>query len=600
MSFHRFLHRLISCCCIPCSWTRNDSNIERDQDNEETASALHTHGTGAHTQDHSPDSSELQPTQISTEVTIDIRAAVLPTAERKTISSELIPLHSTDPQLSAAQILRARELCEWNSLSLGWRVMVDPALESKRAAGQVIKRTHFYFNVWTGRTVWEAPRGVQRTLENQMFDAHIPGVEKYCTPIQTLRKWMHTDMKLNLVLWPHAAQSSSQQRQNMQVLRPLLCGFDIRGRAPSLWHLLFYAHVIRRELGLYPPDFLHAYGLRTILLADGLSLGIQSRMAIPLLRSGVLILDPRLEEISYVANVMHHELFHIIDVGLIWRAGEAERIRERDKSATVMPVGTKMVFLDDEEDWSSPRPFDFTTPCPQSLRGPDPLPPFAIEAAARLHSVPDYGWNALNNPPSFRYGSGGEKARGKEQWLSASTNTDALSPGGVGTSATVPSTSGMLGFLNAYSQSAVEEDKAEIFASVMRHSPITSIDDTTHIVDSILRAKGAEIRRRLEWGSSAIDETFWMRVREHTPHPERAALALTSSATNAAANPQFGFNSLINNERAQDSSNSVLNHSSHQPSIGQWEEKRTHEGLLYYFHSTTKQTSWLKPTHMRS
>ena len=84
------------------------------------------------------------------------------------------------------------------------------------------------------------------------------------------------------------------------------------------------------------------------------------------------------------------------------------------------------------------RPLDSASDCgrnPESV-GTDPL------------------WHCLN-PPGFRYGDGGAQDRDGTATISPHSEVDI----GVGTA-----------FLNRYSMAAIEEDKAEVYAGLMRHS----------------------------------------------------------------------------------------------------------------------------------
>jgi hypothetical protein len=346
-------------------------------------------------------------------------------------------------------------------------------------------------------------------------------------------------------------------------------------------------------------------------------------MAIHLLRSGTLVLDPRLEEICYVTNVLHHEFWHMIDVGLIWRATEAARLRQMEKdnyrradehiavnrgshADGANGAGVAPMLFDDDEDWSEEeeRPFDFTTPLPASLRGP--LADSALVEAVRLHSVPDVLWARLNAPGFFGYGEGGHRNRGKNLFLSSSAGTGSpSSPPGGGTGGLAP------GFLNGYSQTAVEEDKAEVFAALMRHSDATSFlsdnegSDGEAVAtvaeagtgDTILRAKARELRRRLEWGSDSIDASFWMRVQQHTPHPARAALSSSPPLPSLSANaPSSSPQNAVTAAPTTTATSAVAG----APASADWKAMRTHEGHEYYFNTTTKQTSWIKPAHMNN
>lgn len=102
----------------------------------------------------------------------------------------------------------------------------------------------------------------------------------------------------------------------------------------------------------------------------------------------------------------------------------------------------------------------------------------------------DDGWSALN-PPGFRYGDGGRNAQNKSE-------TSLL-------------TQKFPGFLNHYSTTGVEEDKAEIFANL--------IVDFEHVEaraqsDMVLNAKCEALKESLSKFSPEMNETFWRKVRE--------------------------------------------------------------------------------------
>jgi hypothetical protein len=70
------------------------------------------------------------------------------------------------------------------------------------------------------------------------------------------------------------------------------------------------------------------------------------------------------------------------------------------------------------------------------------------------------------------------------------------------------------GFLNRYSMTAIEEDKAELYAGMIRqyHSII-------HSKDLILVEKAKIIKLRLYQFCNDMDEEFWKRVASHVPYP---------------------------------------------------------------------------------
>jgi hypothetical protein len=159
--------------------------------------------------------------------------------------------------------------------------------------------------------------------------------------------------------------------------------------------------------------------------------------------------------------------------------------------------------------------------------------------------------------------------------------------------------------LNGYSQSAVEEDKAEIYAALMR-APAALLDDSG-TTDLVIRAKAREIKRRMEWSCGDINEEFWNRLRQHTPHPQRPLH--NSSAGGGAGNGTSSSNGTTNGggggatvaAAAFDSSTIAHQQQASSPSqqspppAEEWVSMLTHEGHAYWFNRTTKQTSWIAP-----
>ena len=101
----------------------------------------------------------------------------------------------------------------------------------------------------------------------------------------------------------------------------------------------------------------------------------------------------------------------------------------------------------------------------------------------------DPTWEALN-PPGVRYGHGGWAARRDPE---AGVDTDRYP-----------------GFLNSYSKSAVEEDKAVVFAYLVAR-PSYLAGRTT--ADPILRAKVDRMKELLVAFCPEIDESFWEKAR---------------------------------------------------------------------------------------
>ncbi len=97
----------------------------------------------------------------------------------------------------------------------------------------------------------------------------------------------------------------------------------------------------------------------------------------------------------------------------------------------------------------------------------------------------DADWDALNRS-GFRYGSGGRNAQTK-------SDTGTL-------------TSKYPGFLNHYSTTGVEEDKAEVFSMLLT--------DPKHVAkriasDQVLRAKVQHMKKLMRRHCKEVDEKFW-------------------------------------------------------------------------------------------
>ena len=144
----------------------------------------------------------------------------------------------------------------------------------------------------------------------------------------------------------------------------------------------------------------------------------------------------------------------------------------------------------------------------------------------RFCAVPDPAWAALNDP-SFRYGDGG---------LPACSDTESAYTGRVRGRAERGS------FPSRYAQSGMEEDRAEVWAALVRdrHS-------ITHARDGRLRQKGAELERRVkEWSGGLLDEQWWQRTQKaggganfsHTRHERTVWGRLTKGRWVSITNPK--------------------------------------------------------------
>ncbi len=102
----------------------------------------------------------------------------------------------------------------------------------------------------------------------------------------------------------------------------------------------------------------------------------------------------------------------------------------------------------------------------------------------------DDGWSALN-PKGFKYGTGGENAQGD---YTAVMTDDSLP-----------------GFMNKYSMTGVEEDKAEMYAYMVVE--INTVEKRA-ATDKVIRAKMQRIKEILDKVCSKVDESFWDEARK--------------------------------------------------------------------------------------
>jgi len=112
----------------------------------------------------------------------------------------------------------------------------------------------------------------------------------------------------------------------------------------------------------------------------------------------------------------------------------------------------------------------------------------------------DERWESLN-PAEFKYGSGGRTAQDLQQ---TSVLTDKFS-----------------GFLNHYSTTGVEEDKAELLANLIVNP--TYVEDRA-TKDHVLKAKVARLRELLVSFCPDMNDEFWEKVRK-MKRPGVAAIA---------------------------------------------------------------------------
>jgi hypothetical protein len=226
----------------------------------------------------------------------------------------------------------------------------------------------------------------------------------------------------------------------------------IKGCAPTVKAARYYEDFLVRELGVYPPGFVRKAGLRALVLGSRLSYKDQKRAAIPVQQTGVLYLDPTFHLAEYMHDVFHHEFFHIIDVALD-KVLRFSRLDEHQRESRGRATTSRV--------WHDPQ------------------------------------WCALN-VGGFIYGSGGQDCRDEGAWISQDSKDKEHETFTYQT-----------GFLNRYSASAHEEDRAEVFAALMRCPPVLA---KNYIRDDVLQAKAQLLMTRLRTFSPDVGDRFWLRV----------------------------------------------------------------------------------------
>lgn len=102
----------------------------------------------------------------------------------------------------------------------------------------------------------------------------------------------------------------------------------------------------------------------------------------------------------------------------------------------------------------------------------------------------DLEWEKLN-PPEFEYGSGGITLQKPSDWTAGLPDL------------------GLKGFLNRYSMSGLEEDKAEIFANMMANYNEVNLRAKT---DPIIKAKVSQMKKLLYSFCPEFNEVFWSKM----------------------------------------------------------------------------------------
>jgi len=560
--------------------------------------------------------------------------------------------------LSAMQYTRALELVHWSSAELAWKMLPDPKPMQpllRNGRHETLQRW-FYFNCFTAKSLWHLPQAPRRrrrrpsidaeydsdstdatfqaddededefyddeygrartlTLDNQSWDESIP---LHGSWFRGLERWMAKEKGIKLLF----VENNVHDRHLKNALATHASMMTL-SRA-SMRPMLFYAHVLHSQLFPYPPSFFAAIGVRHIVIGTGLSYKGQTRAGVPLVEDGTLVLEPRWQDIVWVASVLHHELFHIADAVAIWKSLRWRQLRaesekennetnrngvstSESKNKQSFPYASGWTAMPSLPTLKQSTPLDFTTPLPPLLAATPP-PPRALLQCAALHGHPDPAWSHLNIA-DFKYGKGGKLHRHRDGFLSIPTRLDHDD----NTDDNGRMSGARMGFINGYSQSAIEEDKAEIFAALMRDydamidtdpvcwvnhdsssvsslpssssdsqtipstpSSPSSTASSTSIYDPIVRSKARELCRRLVWlcpHGMGNGSTFWMQLRKHSFHPMRH----TYNDDHEEAEERTGTDGAASNN---------------------WELRHDHEGHGYFFNTRTKQVTWVRPIEM--
>ena len=187
---------------------------------------------------------------------------------------------------------------------------------------------------------------------------------------------------------------------------------SLSGRQASQKALDAYLPILVAEWNLYPVSLIRKVGLRRIIICDGLSMDMGDFSS----RLGAGENKHIVQTRGAVPDYERHDLY--LNVGWFQRFANAGLASDNRRYVC---EGIHHEFFH----------------CVDNA---------IISERHRKLIAPDAGWRSLN-PEGFIYGKGGVYSQNDPQ---AGVNNGAL-----------------VGFLNVYSQSAVEEDKAEIFANMM-------------------------------------------------------------------------------------------------------------------------------------
>jgi hypothetical protein len=243
-------------------------------------------------------------------------------------------------------LARALIFCCLSADSLAWKALPG------RAVPQNSQR-FYYFNCLSAETIWKKPGNYVQLLA---------GDERILASRQFLHRATELCRNYGVALGFWRAEYQDKNYPG------------IAGEAPALFPALYYEGILLSELGIYPIPFIRDYlGLKEIILVRNLHYCGQKRMAVPNHHSRILYLDVQIEDIYYLQDVFHHELFHIIDYLLC-----------------------KHLFLSEEQ-----------------------------KSTVNINNIPDDRWAALN-PAGFQYGAGGWAARSSHMILEGSASSQSL------------------------------------------------------------------------------------------------------------------------------------------------------------------------------
>jgi hypothetical protein len=158
----------------------------------------------------------------------------------------------------------------------------------------------------------------------------------------------------------------------------------------------------------------------------------------------------------------------------------------------------------------------------------------------KLSQSVDPRWSQLNLS-GFSYGDGGVNMR-----VSTCAGSGSVAP--------------LSGFLNKYSTSAIEEDKAEVFAAMLR-LPSALFNSP----DECLRKKATLLRERLSACCPEMDAAFWNRVQK--------------------VRIDYQNSNLVN----------IFHNPGPLQEQAQWKQLQVADGTIFWYNPKTQQTSWLSP-----